>query len=318
MNEFAKQVSIVTGNGLYSCAVKSLQVNVGFLCNQQCRHCHLSASPMRTEIMQWPTMELVVAAAEATNCDLVDITGGAPELNPHIRRFITALHNNNQQIQLRTNLSVLLEPGMEGMPEFFKKHNVQLVGSLPCYLEENVRTQRGAGVYEKSIEMLKRLNAIGYGIEPELTLNLVYNPGGAFLPPDQAALEADYRRQLEDKCIVFSQLLTITNMPIGNFWNTLRKSNSQKRYLALLQQSFNPQTLDSLMCRNQISIGWDGRLYDCDFNLALGHTVDHGAPSHIKNLEASVVAKRQIVTGNHCFGCTAGSGSSCGGVLVDK
>ncbi len=316
MNEFEKQIAGFTGSGLHSFGIESLQVNIGLLCNQQCRHCHLEASPRRREMMEWPTMQMVLEAAGAVGCKLVDITGGAPELNPNFCRFVKALRDVGQWVQVRTNLTVLLEPGMEDMPEFFKGHNVQIVASLPCYLEENVRTQRGAGVYEKSIEALKRLNALGYGLDPGLALDLIYNPGGPFLPPDQAALEADYRRELGKRFgIVFSRLLTITNMPLGNFWKGLPGRKAQQ-YLQLLREAFNPQTLESLMCRRQLSVGWNGKLYDCDFNLALGYPVNHGASEYLERLEPSAHARRQIVTGNHCFGCTAGSGSSCGGALL--
>jgi len=268
--------------------------------------------------MDWPIMEGVLDAAKETRCQQVDITGGAPELNPHFRRFVTALRQEGFCVQVRTNLTVLLEAGMEGMPEFFRAHEIHLVASMPCYLEENVRAQRGEGVYEKSVTALRRLNALGYGSEPSLPLNLVYNPGGPFLPPLQSALEADYRQQLGQRFgIVFTRLLTITNMPLGRFRAELSRRNEEQTYLQLLRRSFNPQTVESLMCRTQISVGWDGTLYDCDFNLALGLPVDHGAPSHIQAFRSSELKRRRIVTGEHCFGCTAGFGSSCAGALAE-
>jgi radical SAM/Cys-rich protein len=220
-------------------------------------------------------------------------------------------------VQVRTNLTVLLEPGMEKMPKFYRRHKIQLVASLPCYLEENVCAQRGKGVYEKSITALKQLNTLGYGIDPDLPLNLVYNPGGPFLPPLQTSLEKDYRSELGRRFgITFTHLLTITNMPLGRFQMDLYQKGQENNYLDLLRKSFNPETLAGLMCRHQISVGWDGRLYDCDFNLALGLPVNHGAPDHIESFRVSDLNLRRIVTGEHCFGCTAGAGSSCRGALV--
>ena len=317
MNDFEKQIAENTGDGLYSLKIDVLQVNLGLRCNQQCVHCHLEASPLRTERMEWPVMELVLEAAKHSRCRLVDLTGGAPELNPHFRAFITALRKEGHRVQVRTNLTILQDPGMEEMLEFFKEHQVQLVASLPCYLEENVCAQRGKGVYEKSITAIRHLNTLGYGSAENLSLSLVYNPGGAFLPPAQTALEADYRRELGRRFgIQFTRLLTITNMPLGRFRLDLSKQKQENEYLDLLRSAFNPNTVPGLMCRHQISIGWDGTLYDCDFNLALSLPVDHGAPDHIKSFRVSDLKERPIVTGEHCFGCTAGSGSSCGGALV--
>jgi radical SAM/Cys-rich protein len=238
-------------------------------------------------------------------------------LNPYFHRFVTALCQADHAVQVRTNLTVLLEKGMEEIPEFFREYRVHLVASLPCYLEENVQAQRGMGVYEKSIMAIKRLNRLGYGYEPGLPLNLVYNPGGPFLPPPQSALEEDYRRELGKRFdIAFTHLLTITNMPLGRFRMELTRQSQLQNYFQLLKKSFNPQTVAGLMCRHQISVGWDGTLYDCDFNLALGYPVNHGAPDQIQSFHPATHSLRRIVTGEHCFGCTAGSGSSCGGALV--
>jgi radical SAM/Cys-rich protein len=317
MNDFENQISGITGGGLHSQRIEILQVNLGLQCNQQCVHCHLEASPQRTETMDWPVMEQVLQAAGSADCRLIDLTGGAPELNPHFSRFALALRRQGQDIQVRTNLTVLLEPGVEEMPEFFRQNQIRLVASLPCYLEENVRAQRGKGVYEKSIEAIRRLNALGYGSDPDLPLNLVYNPGGPFLPPLQSLLEEDYRRELGSRFgITFTRLLTIANMPLGRFWKQLNQQGQEQNYLQDLRKSFNPQTVEGLMCRYQISVDWDGVLYDCDFNLALGIPVDHGAPDHIRSFRIEDLIKRRIVTGNHCYGCTAGSGSSCAGALV--
>jgi len=317
MNDFEKKIVGVEDGGLYSMNIETLQVNLGLRCNQRCTHCHLEASPERHEMMAWPVMESVFEAAKSSHCGLVDLTGGAPELNPHFRRFIASLRQEGLPAQVRTNLTVLLEPGMEDLPEFLAEHRVQLVASMPCYLEENVRSQRGPGVYERSIAAIRRLNALGYGFHPDLPLSLVYNPGGPFLPPHQKSLEEDYRRELGSRYgITFTRLLTITNMPLGRFRRELDLQNQERGYLQLLHVSFNPITVEGLMCRHQLSIGWDGTLYDCDFNLALRLPVNHGAPDHILLFKVEELRRRRIVTGDHCFGCTAGSGSSCSGALV--
>ena len=319
MDPFDQSCAESLGQPICASDVRILQVNLGLRCNQSCAHCHLDASPERTEAMDWPTMEQLFRAARDCNCRRVDITGGAPELNPHFRKFIERLRADGCAVQVRTNLTVLSEPGMEDLPEFFSRHEVQLVASMPCYLEENVRAQRGPETYERSVAALRRLNALGYGVDERLPLNLVCNPGGAFLPPAQAVLEADYRREMRARFgIRFTHLLTITNMPLGRFRELLRRDGREEEYLQLLRTAFNPQTLNGLMCRHQLSIGWDGTLYDCDFNLALGFPVNHGAPSHLRLFGRGALARRRIVTGDHCYGCTAGSGSSCGGALVRK
>jgi radical SAM/Cys-rich protein len=317
LNHFERKIAEFGCDGLYSQKIEIIQVNLGLRCNQQCTHCHLEASPERTETMPWPVMELVLEAARHTRPLLIDLTGGAPELNPWFRRFVTALRSGAHTVQVRTNLTVLLEPDMGDLPGFFREHAIRLVASLPCYLQENVCAQRGEGVYEKSIEAIRRLNAQGYGSSDALPLSLVYNPGGPFLPPPQASLEGDYRRELGLRFgIRFTHLLTITNMALGRFERRLERGNQRRSYRRLLRDSFNPRTVGGLMCRRQISVGWDGTLYDCDFNLALGIPVNHGAPDHIQSFSPEELRTRRIVTGEHCFGCTAGSGSSCGGALV--
>jgi len=317
MNDFEKRVAEKERDGLYSTGIDTLQVNLGLRCNQQCVHCHLEASPHRTETMPWTIMELILRVAGRVRCQLVDLTGGAPELNPSFRRFVSDLRLEGHTVQVRTNLSVLLEPGMEEMPGFLRSHQVRLVASMPCYLEENVRAQRGPGAYERSVTAIKTLNRLGYGSDPELPLNLVYNPGGPFLPPPQSALEEDYRRELGERFgIRFTRLLTITNMPLGRFRKQLDRQGQRENYQRLLRDSFNPKTVPGLMCRRQLSVGWDGTLYDCDFNLTLGLPVNHGAPDHIRSFKRDDLWTRRVVTGEHCFGCTAGSGSSCGGALV--
>jgi len=317
MNEFEKVIQNITPQGLFSREIETFQINIGLQCNQQCHHCHLKASPERKEQMTWSTMERVIDAADQLQHSLIDVTGGAPELHPQFTRFIQVLSERGHDIQVRTNLTVLLEPGSEMLPQFLKDHEIQLIASLPCYTEENVRAQRGPQVYEKSIASLRKLNEIGYGIDPSLKLTIVYNPGGPFLPSDQKALENDYHRELSQRFgIQFTNLITITNMPIGRFLDTLKKNQQEKEYLTLLKDSFNQQTVQGLMCLNQICVGWDGTLHDCEFNGALGLVVNHGAPNHIRDFDISLLSKRRIMTGRHCFGCTAGHGSSCGGALA--
>ena len=264
--------------GLLSVGIETVQVNVGLQCNQSCTHCHLECSPARDEVMDWDTMSTVKAAALRAGVSLVDITGGAPELNPHLRKFIADLQTSGLTVQVRTNLTVLLEESQEGMIEFFRDHAVRLVASMPCYLEQNVTVQRGPEAYQRSIEAIRRLNEAGYGNEDGMQLNLVYNPAGPFLPPDQAELERDYRRELQSRFgINFSHLLTITNMPLGRFRRQLQAEGREEEYIKLLENAFNPATLPGLMCRHQVSVGWDGTLYDCDFNLALRCPVNHGS-----------------------------------------
>ena len=318
MNRFEDRINPGEKIGLFSEGIDVIQVNVGLRCNQTCTHCHLGASPHRDEIMGWSTMEKILDLARIVRPEMVDITGGAPELNPCLGKFIIALADKGFEIQVRTNLTAIAEPENRDLMELLKSRRVKLVGSLPCYLEEKVRDQRGEGVYEKSVEAVRQLNRLGYGKEGGLTLNLVYNPGGPFLPGDQRILEEDYRRELGSRFgLTFSNLLTIANMPIGRFLEILEKKDRYEKYMGLLERNFNRDTVPGLMCRRQVSVGWDGHLYDCDFNLALGLTVNHGAPDHIDRWNPESMKTRRIVTGRHCFGCTAGSGSSCGGALTE-
>ncbi len=317
MNAFEREIARVNGTGLNALDIDTIQVNIGLRCNLECAHCHVVSSPRRKEAMDWTTMEYVITAAESVGAKLVDITGGAPEMHPHFRRFIEALRGKRLPVLVRTNLTILLEVGFENLPEFFREHQVELCASLPCYLKENVDTQRGAGIYEKSIQALIILNRHGYGIEQHLPLNLVYNPVDATLPPNSLELEADYKRELRERFgIEFTRLLTIANMPIGQFRSDLKRENKLEDYNQLLQESFNPGTLDGLMCRHQIHVGWDGRLYDCDFNYALKLPVGETFPQYIKDFDRNLLMNRAIQTKFHCFGCTAGCGSSCGGALT--
>ena len=318
MNAFEKEIARYNGNGLGALDINTIQVNIGLRCNLECVHCHVVSSPRRKEAMDWSTMEHVIAAAENVRAKLVDITGGAPEMHPHFRRFIAALRGKNIPVMVRTNLTILLESGFETLPEFFRDHQVELCASLPCYLKENVDTQRGTGIFKKSIQALRILNSCGYGKVAHLPLNLVYNPIDGTLPPNSLELEADYKHELRERFgIEFSRLLTITNMPIGQFRSDLKRENKLEDYNRLLRDSFNPGTLDGLMCRHQIHVGWDGRLYDCDFNYALKLPVGDGLPQTIKEFNSHLLMNRAIQTEFHCFGCTAGCGSSCGGALVE-
>src|SRR6266480_3516652 len=276
-----------------------LQVNVGKLCNLTCLHCHVNAGPKRKEIMSRET---------------IDLTGGAPEMIPDFCYFIEQVKSlqPTRHVIDRCNLTILLERGYEDLALFLARNKVEIIASMPCYSPENVNAQRGEGVFEGSIAALQLLNSLGYGIEPELPLHLVYNPVGAFLPPSQAELEADYKRELQKHFgIVFNNLYALTNLPIGRFASYLRHSNKLEEYMELLIGAFNPATMDGLMCRNTISVGWRGEVYDCDFNQQLGMQWNNGARIFLWDVDPEQVEDRQIMTGDHCVGCTAGAGSSC-------
>ena len=291
------------------------QVNLGKLCNQACKHCHVDAGPKRTEIMDLDTINQVLEAVAFLKTPFVDITGGAPEMNPHFRYFVSGLRELGvKQIVDRCNLTILLEPGYEWLIDFLVEHRVEVTASLPFYIEDNVDRQRGKGVFGKSIEALRLLNEHGYG--NDLPLNLVFNPQGAYLPPDQDELREIYRNHLEREFdIVFNDLYTITNMPIARFKHYLHRSNNYNRYMHKLVSRFNPATLDGLMCRSLISVGWDGRLFDCDFNQMLDMELGESELPHISRIREVVLEGRKILVDNHCYGCTAGGGSSCGGAL---
>ncbi len=294
-----------------------LQVNVGRLCNQACSHCHVEAGPNRTEIMSWETMARIASWVDRYGIAGVDITGGAPELNPDFRRFVDALVAQGARITSRCNLTVLLEPGQDDLAQWYAQRHVRLVCSLPCYSRDNVEQQRGRGVFDKSIAALRRLNRCGYGVRPELTLDLVYNPNGAFLPPPQAELETQYRAQLgEHFGIRFSRLLALTNLPINRFAHFLERSGQAACYNALLRENFNSATVPGLMCRHLISVDWRGRVYDCDFNQMLDIPLAAGGERYLWEIDAQSLIGARVAVGSHCFGCTAGAGSSCGGALA--
>ncbi|GIW42063.1 MAG: radical SAM/Cys-rich domain protein [Candidatus Binatia bacterium] len=301
--------------------VRTLQVNVGKLCNQACHHCHVDAGPRRTEVMSRPVAERVVELLGADRgVETLDVTGGAPELNPNFPFLVEEARKLGRRVIDRCNLTVLFEPGMEWLPEFFVRHQVELVCSLPCYTAENVDRQRGHGVFDRSIAALRLLNRMGYGLEGSpLALDLVYNPLGAFLPPPQKELEARYREELRRLFgIEFRRLLTITNMPIRRFAQQLHRWGRYDEYMGLLVNHFNPVTVEGLMCRTLVSVDWEGRLYDCDFNQMLELPLAfRGRPVTVWDVDDfSEFEGRLVTVAEHCFGCTAGAGSSCGGALA--
>jgi radical SAM/Cys-rich protein len=303
---------------LTATGISVFQINVGKLCNQTCGHCHVDAGPDRREIMTRETVELCVAALRSTGIPTVDITGGAPELNPNFRWLVEQSRRIGRRVIDRCNLSVLLLSSQADLAEFLAAHQVEIVASLPYYLAQQTDAQRGAGVFDKSIEALKKLNALGYGRENSaLRLDLVYNPAGAFLPPSQRSIEADFKRELARRHgIVFNSLYTITNMPISRFLDFLLRSGNYERYMEKLINAYNAGAAKAVMCRYTLSVGWDGTLYDCDFNQMLDLPLGYGAPAHIRDFNTALLARRRITVGQHCYGCTAGSGSSCSGVTV--
>src|SRR5262245_21737099 len=301
-------------------SIATLQVNVGKHCNQACHHCHVDAGPKRTEVMSDATAARVLEVlARNPRIGLLDVTGGAPELGPCFREMVRSARRLDRRVIDRCNLTVLLEPGQEDLALFLAAQRVEVVASLPCYSAENVDAQRGAGVFEKSIAALRTLNALGYGRpESPLRLDLVYNPVGAFLPPPQERLESDYRAQLGERFgITFHRLLTITNMPISRFADQLARTGEAERYMGLLVNRVNPATVPGLMCRDLVSVGYDGRLYDCDFNQMLELPIGAPRASTIWDVDdLAALDGAAVATGPHCFGCTAGAGSSCGGTIA--
>ncbi|HEX9194786.1 MAG TPA: arsenosugar biosynthesis radical SAM (seleno)protein ArsS [Azonexus sp.] len=298
---------------------ETLQANLGYRCNQSCFHCHVAASPKRTEQMNWDTMEVLLEFARRHGIRTLDLTGGAPELNPDFRRLVSAARDMGLHVIDRCNLTILGEPGQETLAEFLAEQHVEIVASLPCYLEENVDKQRGDGVFQASLDGLRRLNALGYGLpESGRTLNLVYNPLGPSLPPDQTKLEQAYKEQLATRYgVVFNHLFTITNMPIQRFGSQLLSRHEFADYMTLLKGAYRPENLDGVMCRTLLSVGWQGEVFDCDFNqmlgLPLGGATDR--PVMLADLMDSDLADHPIGIADHCYGCTAGQGSSCGGAL---
>jgi len=303
-------------------SIDTLQVNLGYRCNQSCLHCHVNAGPNRTEQMDGATVDLVLEVMRARRIATLDLTGGAPELNEHFRRLVAAARALDATVIDRCNLTILEEPGHEDLADFLCRERVQVVASLPCYSQANVDRQRGEGVFDKSIRALQRLNALGYGADgSELTLNLVYNPQGPSLPPPQVRLEQDYKRLLaENFGVRFNQLLTITNQPIARFGSTLISKGQFRDYMALLRSAHRPENLPGVMCRSLVSVDWQGNLHDCDFNQMLGMPLRadgrRGATQHLRDLLARDLADNPIAVADHCYACTAGQGSSCGGALA--
>lgn len=298
--------------------VETLQINLGKLCNQACHHCHVEAGPLRTEIMQENTVDRLIELMKKTpSLKTIDLTGGAPEMNPYFKKLVKAARDLQLEVIDRCNLTIFFEKNYEDIPLFLKDQNVHIIASLPCYTKDNVDKQRGKGVFDKSIEGLKKLNDLGYGVEGSgLLLDLVYNPGGAFLPGNQQKLESDYKRELKQFFnLNFNHLYTITNMPIKRFLDDLHRQGKYETYMTLLVNNFNLNAVNTVMCKSLVSIGWDGKVYDCDFNQML----DMNVPSRltiwdIQNLNQFI--DQPIALGDHCYGCTAGAGSSCGGALT--
>lgn len=299
-----------------------LQINVGKLCNLTCIHCHVNAGPSRKEIMTGETVDRILEWFEATEIPTLDLTGGTPEMIPDFRRLVETVRGfeRPRRVMDRLNATILNEPGYEWVPEFLAEHEVEIIASMPCYEPDNVNEQRGDGVFDRSIEAFQRLNELGYGRDPRRVLNFVYNPNGAFLPPEQAELEADYKREMKAHFgIDFNSLYCIANMPIARFASYLKRQGEFQGYMNLLRESFNPATIERLMCRNTINVSWEGDVYDCDFNqmmnLPIAGELPGGPPLKVWEIELDAFSRQPIRTANHCFGCTAGSGSSCGGSL---
>ncbi len=300
--------------------LETLQVNLGYRCNQSCFHCHVNAGPNRTEEMTAEVADTVIAFVERRAIKTLDITGGAPELNANFRRLVTAARARDVHVMDRCNLTILEQPGQEDLADFLRDHEVEVVASMPCYLQDNVERQRGKGVFDGSIRGLRALNARGYGRNPRLALNLVYNPQGPSLPPSQSALEADYKRVLHEQYgIVFDRLFVLANMPIQRFGSALVTRGEFDGYLQLLQDAHLDANLDGVMCRNLISVDWQGYVYDCDFNQMLGLGLAHGTRQRVRldDLLDEDLAGNAVRVAGHCFGCTAGQGSSCGGALKE-
>jgi radical SAM/Cys-rich protein len=320
MVPFAQRLETLGYSGLRAVEVSTLQVNLGWRCNQACKHCHFQAGPERPEQMALETIEEVLRVAGQYKIPVADLTGGAPELNPHFEYLVDRLYHLGTHVRCRSNLTVLLEPGKEHLPVFFSERGVELICSLPYYQEEMVDRVRGPGTFRKCLDALNRLNRLGYGREGSgLELHLMYNPAGAFFPPAQGPLEDIFRRELAQRHGVhFHRLYTLLNMPIGRFGEFLRRSSNYDSYMGKLMASFNPATVSGLMCRSLISVSWEGRLFDCDFHQALNLPLIPGLPQTLEEFDLATLATRPIRLEDHCYGCTAGCGSSCGGRIVSS
>ncbi|WP_162026431.1 MULTISPECIES: arsenosugar biosynthesis radical SAM (seleno)protein ArsS [unclassified Lentimonas] len=299
-------------------APRVLQVNIGKLCNLTCVHCHVNAGPRRKEIMTRETVDRILEWLVNTDIEVVDLTGGTPEMIPDFRHMVQRIRAMGKRVMDRCNLTILNEPGFEWVADFHTEQGVEIVASMPCYCPKNVNEQRGDGVFDSSIKALQTLNALGYGTDPKLTLDLVYNPNGASLPPEQGELEADYKRELKAHFdITFNNLYAITNMPIARFTSYLKRQGEYADYMQLLLDNFNPSSVSGLMCRDTINVDWEGRVYDCDFNQQLGlQHRERTNPLKVWDVNFTDWVALPILTGTHCYGCTAGQGSSCGGATV--
>ena len=318
---FSKKVAEGGAGPLLASGIDVLQINIGYTCNLLCRHCHVNAGPDRKEMMTRATMLECLNALASNTINTVDITGGAPEMHPELRWLIESIraHSADIKILVRSNLTLLTgNEKYRDLAEFFKKQGVTLIASLPCYVKADVDHVRGAGVFDRSIKSLQLLNSLGYGKEEsDLELNLVFNPEGPSLPAEQQKLEMEYRKRLlEEHGILFSHLYTITNMPISRFLNDLLENGRYSEYMKLLAENFNPLAVQNLMCKTTLSVGWDGTLYDCDFNQMLQLPLSRPAPQHISEFNREGLRNRRITLGQHCYGCTAGAGSSCQGSLL--
>ena len=304
---------------LMATRVEILQISLGKLCNLRCAHCHVDAGPDRHEIMSRKTMQQCLDTLAASDIPVVDLTGGAPEMNPDFRWFVAEARALGRHLVDRSNLTILMEPDYDELPEFLAQHRVEIIASLPCYLEENVDSQRGHNVFAKSLLALRRLNSLGYGQTGSgLQLSLVHNPAGSVLPPPAKPLQEDYRKELRARwSVVFNRLLTMTNMPVGRFLQSLVEEGSLDEYMNTLVSGFNPAAAARAMCRTTLSVDFNGRLFDCDFNQMLGLGLKADLPQHISQFDAEKLAHRQIIVGRHCYGCTAGTGSGGQGALVE-
>jgi radical SAM/Cys-rich protein len=310
--DFKDRITGTISANLSAIDLQILQVNLGYLCNMACKHCHVGAGPSRQEVMEEETVRQVISVLERESVKTLDITGGAPEMNPSFRHLVKEAKRMGCRVIVRTNLTIFYEEGFDWVPEFYRENDLEVVASLPYYLGTDVDRVRGSGTFNKSIDALRELNSSGYGMEgTDSVLNLVYNPAGAFLAPSQEQLEADYKKELLERFgISFTRLYAFSNMPIGRFRDYLERSSQLNTYMDRLIQAFNPGTLEGLMCRHLISVGWDGSLYDCDFNQVLSLKIHDSCPQQIKDYDYGMIARRPITVGDHCYGCTAGRGST--------
>lgn len=312
MTKFGEKLKEIQSKPLVASNIEVIQVNVGYRCNMSCKHCHVEAGPHKDEVMDRAIIDAVLDALKKNEIRTLDITGGAPEFNPYFRYLVHEARKADRHVVVRSNLTIFFEEGMGDLPTFYRERNVEVIASLPYYIQDTVDRVRGNGTFRKSIEALKTLNSLGYGNgSDEAVVNLVYNPQGAFLPAMQSLLEEEFKKSLyRDFGISFNRLYTFTNMPVGRFRDFLVRTGNFEKYMEKLSYSFNPETLDSIMCRHVLNIGWDGRLYDCDFNQMMGLELLDGYPQHVREFAYAPLSQRKIAVDDHCYGCTAGQGST--------